>query len=212
MQWGTLTLLAGPNGAGKTTLVKSLDALGAYADHKILNADDRTLEKARNAGFQSFSETPEDLLKQFFIEAANEVFEEAKKSLALGETVSLETVLSTSKYRELVGSVLENGGTFELIYVGLRSHLVSKHRVALRVQKGGHDVPADRLEERWKRSLEQLKWFAPRATRFSIYDNTVHPGILLASGDGGRLQWEVSRDQVFPEIYAALKEAFKDSP
>ncbi len=212
MACGTLTLLAGPNGAGKSTLVKSLNLSGGLADHIILNADDRTLEKIRLAGHIGFADTPMESLVKFFSEAADEVLAVAINLIQAGRKVSLETVLSTDKYQSVVTEVLQGGGKFELIYVALQSPDISRQRVALRVQKGGHDVPADRLHVRWTRSLEKLKWFAPKATRFSIYDNSSHPAVLLATGEYGRLKWQIARENVFPEMRTLLEDAFKDSP
>lgn len=211
MACGTLTLLAGPNGAGKSTLVKSLSLSGGLADHIILNADDRTLEKAKLAGHAGFADTPMDSLAIFFSQAADEVLAEAVNLIHAGRKVSLETVLSTDKYQSVVTDVLEGGGKFELIYVALQSPDISRQRVALRVQKGGHDVPADRLQARWTRSLEKLKWFAPKATRFSIYDNSSHPAVFLATGENGRMQWQIAPENVFPEMRALLEDAFKNS-
>lgn len=211
MPWGTLTLVAGPNGAGKTTLVRSLKCAGGLESHTVLNADDRTLEKLRRAGFSGFNDSPENLLKDYFIEAANEVYDETLQRLKSGEMVSLETVLSTGKYKTLVELLQANQGIFELIYVALESPEVSMRRVALRVQKGGHDVPVQKLEERWKRSLEYLVWFAPKADRLTVYDNTVDPARVLVKAVKGLLTWKVSPDTVFTELRTALELAFKDS-
>src|SRR4051794_30430093 len=99
MAWGTMLLLAGPNGAGKTSVVRELRKRGWLSEFTMLNADDRTLAKLRSAGYDGFEDAPVDLLKSFFIEAANEVFAEAISLLKDGGRVCLETVLSTSKYR-----------------------------------------------------------------------------------------------------------------
>lgn len=212
MAWGTLTLVAGPNGAGKTTLVRSLKDSGGLAGHVILNADDSTLVKIREAGYAGFADAPFELLKECFIHSAEEVYREATKRLQSGEMVCLETVLSTGKYRSLVNSLQANGGSLELVYVALQSHLISRERISFRVLKGGHDVPESKLAERWRRSLEELKWFVSRADRFSIYDNTRKPPEQLAEGERGRIAWLVQPDTVFSELRGILEEAFKDSP
>lgn len=40
------------------------------------------------------------------------------------------------------------------------------------VAQGGHDVPPEKVVTRWDRSLANLPWFALRADRAMIFDNT----------------------------------------
>jgi predicted ABC-type ATPase len=42
----------------------------------------------------------------------------------------------------------------------------------MRVRKGGHDVPVDKITERWKRSLQQLPWFLDQADWALLFDNS----------------------------------------
>lgn len=209
---GTLVLIAGPNGAGKTTLVSSPEFRELLPAGTKLNADDRTLEKLHVAGFRGFSDVPPEQLKKLFIEAANEVQAEAESILAGGGTVSLETVLSTDKYRRMVEDIQKRGGRFLLIYVALRSPDISRHRVSVRVAKAGHDVPEDRLRERWQKSLKHLGWFAAKADRFFVFDNSgismsVAP-VQIACGGAGRIKWLVKQEEVFEELRNTLNEAF----
>lgn len=208
MACGSLLLLAGPNGAGKSTLFRALRSEQDLQHYIALNADDRTLEKLVAAGFSGFADTPVDLLKQFFVTAATEIYTEAIMLLQEGKNVCLETVLSTDKYCEMVSMVTKAGGRFELFYVALRSPEISRERVSLRVQKGGHDVPADRLKERWRRSLEFLPWFVGRADEVIIYDNSDEAPVMLAKGGGGVFSWCVPRSAIFSELLAALQLQF----
>lgn len=183
-----LWLIAGPNGAGKTTLVKA----GAVPPHvRTLNPDALTLEMLRQQGFKSFAEAPAGVLAKTNIAAAEATFTDLERRLANGEPGCVETVLSTDKYKPLVESVLGRGGAFSLIYVALRSPALSQRRVAGRVKLGGHDVPADKLEQRWQRSVALLPWFASRATHFWVFDNSDsvenQPPVLLANGGRGLL-------------------------
>lgn len=214
MPSGSLVLLAGPNGAGKTTVASSPPVGDSLRGFLRLNADDLTLRKLKLAGHAGFADTPPGELKQHFIEAAEEVHALAKDALLNGVNVSLETVLSTDKYCSLVDSVLEGGGRFGLIYVALNSPAISLERVTHRVRKGGHSVPPDRLEERWKRSLKWLPWFAARADFFYLFDNSDsdpdRPPLLLAQGDrkGRTLRWLARENFVFNELKSALSGAF----
>jgi predicted ABC-type ATPase len=212
MSMGSLLLLAGPNGAGKTSLFQSLRARGELQDYLSLNADERTLQRLRGAGFTGFGDPSVDVatLKRMFIESATEVYQEAASLLEAGKAVCLETVLSTDKFCNMVTQVTEGGGTFELIYIALRSADVSRRRVQIRVCKDGHDVPTDRLHERWARSLSFLPWFARRAHEVAIFDNSDANPVLVAKGSGGTMSWLAPRESVFPELRLALEAEFPE--
>ena len=179
-------IIAGPNGAGKTTLVAGAKGGFGLPEDAYINPDAVTLAYLREQGIQDWKEAPPEVLKQTFVRAANDSQRLLEKRIEHGKTAVIERVLSTSKYCEVVERVLELGGTFNLIYVGLNSPMLSRQRVGLRVMKGGHDVPADKLESRWRKSLELLPWFAFRASHFWIFDNSnpekFDGGQLLVSG------------------------------
>jgi predicted ABC-type ATPase len=212
MAHGSLLLLAGPNGAGKSTLIQSVREELGITSYTSLNADERTQQKIIQAGFAGFDDVRLDigLLKTLFIESANEVYQEALDLLNSGRDVCLETVLSTEKYCTMVTEVLEKGGAFEMFYLALKSPELSEKRVRIRVRKLGHDVPVDRLKERWQRSLSFLPWFARRATNIFVFDNSGEAPVIVAKGGGGALRWHVDPESVFPELRLALESEFPE--
>lgn len=165
-----LWLFAGPNGAGKSTFTQYPEF--AQRIRHFLNADELTRELLQARGFSSFHAAPPEILRATNVLAAEQTFARVNELLADGESVAVETVLSTEKYRPVVEKLRRDGGEFNLIYIGLRSPELSGERVARRVTKGGHPVPAEKLPVRWRRSLDHLPWFASQATRFLIYDNS----------------------------------------
>jgi predicted ABC-type ATPase len=68
-------------------------------------------------------------------------------------------------------------------------------------------VPAQKVQDRWRRSLENLPWFARNATAFWIFDNSISaqdgPPLLVAHGVGGRLTSPAIA--TFPELATALQ-------
>ena len=134
-----LWLFAGPNGAGKTTFTKR----PAFSEHigHFLNADELTRQQLLENGFASYSAAPPKILQLSNVRAAEMVFSEVCRLLAEGESVAVETVLSTNKYCPVIEKLQRDGGVFNLIYVGLRSWKLSRERVAIRVAKNGHPVP-----------------------------------------------------------------------
>lgn len=201
-----LWLIAGPNGAGKTTCAQKEPIVNLLPDIPFFNPDNRTLAKLRAAGFQGFVDAPVDLQTRLFLESANEVFDELKNALAANQSVGAETVLSTSKYRELVDLALKGKGVFCLIYVVLTSAEIAKQRVAARVARGGHGIPDDKIEQRWTRSLQNLAWFVQRTTSFWVIDNSdsnpKNAPVLIASGKHGRIDY--LSESAFVEMKSVL--------
>jgi predicted ABC-type ATPase len=93
-------------------------------------------------------------------------------SISAHQTVGVETVLSTDKYRKLVDHAHEHGFAVRLIYVFLKSADLNVERVRIRVSKGGHDVEESSIRRRRQRSFEQLGWFLGASDRVDIYDNS----------------------------------------
>lgn len=201
-------IVAGPNGAGKTTLVSKGPLSQLLSNVIFSNPDELARQILLKRGFSGFSDVPESDLRSAFVAAADLTFANLKSCLLKGVSCGVETVLSSDKYQELVNIVLSSNGRFGLIYVGLRSPEIACERVALRVLQRGHDVPHDKIVARWQRSIENLHWFASRADRFLIFDNSsVDPaqsGRKIAEGGEGRIRWHDAA--AIPELYAALRE------
>lgn len=115
--------------------------------------------------------------------------------------MGVETVLSTDKYRRLVEEAKRRGLEFRLIYVLLDSPDRNVERVRLRVAKGGHDVPEDRIRARYERSLAQLPWFFDRADRAWVFDNSAATPRLVAEKHEGR---PIFAAAVPPQVVKAL--------
>jgi predicted ABC-type ATPase len=163
-------IVAGPNGAGKSTAaVKILKNLGV-ADLKKLNADERTLELR--------AQYPEKSQHELNLLAAQQTDAEVFENIRHGKSFFVETVLSSPKYREAVTEAKQRGYMIGLIYVSLHPPEVSPMRIKLRVIKGGHDVDEAKALDRYRRSHEQLRWFAKQATTFVALDNSDPNGTL----------------------------------
>jgi len=203
---GKLWIVAGPNGAGKTSSVQRQPIGSLLPPVRFLNPDDVTLQRLRAAGFSGFADAQADVQKRTFAEAAEATSQELESLLRTGAAAGVETVLSTDKYRAAVLDVRRAGGYVGLIYVFLSSPEIAIARVAERVRRGGHGVPPDNIIQRWRRSLDQLSWFAGHASAFWVFDNSspdpkVDPP-LVASGTGGRLL--LLTESAHAEIRAAL--------
>jgi len=209
MERAALWIIGGPNGAGKTTLASHPRFRRLLRGVRLLNPDELALEKLRATGRRGLHDATADELRRCFIEAAETIERELRAALAQREAIGVESVLSTRKYCPLVEEVAAAGGFFGLIYIALKNPELARERVARRVAQGGHDVPTEKLAARWSRSVENLGWFASRATRFWVVDNSDStPGItpkLIAIGGAGRI--ETLDADAIPEITAGLRAA-----
>jgi predicted ABC-type ATPase len=122
----------------------------------------------------------------------------------------VETVLSSDKFRPRVTLALAEGFQFGLVFVTLRAASLHVARVADRVIEGGHDVPTDRVLARRVRSHAAFDWFAARAHRGLLIDNTGGPDlatdgpILVAEKPDGQQGWQVHRPELHPDLTASL--------
>jgi predicted ABC-type ATPase len=199
----TFWIIAGPNGSGKSSLYGS-NRDNIYGNTSILDF------------FRSFWIINPDLLasrirfnERLGLRAAN--LEAVKRieswldaSIKAHQSVGVETVLSTDKYRRLVRIAKKRGFEVRLVYVILQTPELNVDRVRLRVKKGGHHVPTGKIKERWTRSLRQLPWFLNQADAALIFDNSSNLR-LVGRKENGAIQFD-------PETPDALKEALPRFP
>jgi predicted ABC-type ATPase len=166
-----LWIIAGPNGSGKSTLYGSRrDAIygntilsDATRPFWIINPD---LLAARIRSAERLGRLAAN------IEAVKRIEAWLDASIDAHQSIGVETVLSTDKYRRLVRAAKKRGFQIRLVYVILQSPAMNVARVQVRVKKGGHDVPSEKIEDRWHRSLRQLPWFLRQADWALLLDNS----------------------------------------
>ena len=89
-----------------------------------------------------------------------------------GETFSFETVMSHSSKLETLQDADAAGFKNYLYYISTEDPSINKGRVATRVLKGGHNVPPDKIEDRYFRSNELLIQMIPYCHRCFVFDNS----------------------------------------
>ena len=146
--------LAGANGAGKSTF---FHAHLADTGLRFVNADDLAVEMGLGA-----------------YEAA-----ELAASLRAGLVGQRESfVFETALYDPVGAKVSElletgrNGMHVVVVFIRVDSPETSKQRVAMRVMQGGHDVPDEKLEARFQRTLANLERAIKALPVVIIFDNT----------------------------------------
>ncbi len=169
-------IVAGPNGSGKSSLYNKTDIAGWNGSVWIINPDLLTSDIMARESLD---------LAIANLRAVERIETWLHTSLEVYQTIGIETVLSSDKYRQLVLRARERGFEVRMIYVLLNSVARQIARVRGRVAEGGHDVPEDRIRARRTRSFQQLAWFAEHVDRLDLFDNSVGEPVLMANKSWG---------------------------
>jgi len=156
-------IVAGPNGSGKSSVYRDTEFELEGRTLWIVNPDLLT-ERIQAAERQSLADAN--------LSAVQRIERWLEASIEVHKSIGVETVLSTGKYRRLVAKAKELGFAVWLLYVVLDTPERNIERVRLRVEKGGHDVPEDKIRSRRESSLRQFPWFLDGADAAWIYDNS----------------------------------------
>lgn len=167
-----IVAIAGSNGAGKSTFYH---AHLASAGLRFVNADVLAKELDINAY------------------AAARIADNIRRELIkMGESFVFETVFSdpVGEKVEFLRLAAANGYTVVLFFIAIDDVELSEERVAMRVTQGGHDVPPDKLEERFPRTLLNLKLAIKELPHVVIFDNNdlAKPYQLIAEFENGKLK------------------------
>lgn len=185
--------MAGPNGSGKSS---------AYQDTEF-ELEGRTLWIVNPDLLTARIRSAEDLaLANANLAAVQRIERWLESSIEVHKSVGVETVLSTDKFRRLVLKAQSLGFAVWLIYVVLDSPDRNVERVHLRMQKGGHAVPDEKIRSRWFNSLAQFPWFLDHADRAWIYDNSGASPRRIGRKDDGTVELDES---AIPEVIEAVR-------
>lgn len=154
-------LLAGPNGAGKSTLYRALVASSSISSQlEFVNADLYEQSHLRHIT---------DAQKRS--EAARE-WADSRREALLNAKVGFvsETVFSHESKLALITQAQALGFDVVLYVVALGDPQRLLARVKQRVREGGHDVPAQRILDRYPRTMANLKKAVRLADLAFVYD------------------------------------------
>ena len=189
-----LWIIAGPNGSGKSSAYSLLGVESPKDTVWIINPD---LLAKRIADAEHLP------LSEANLQAVIRIEEWLYASIKAYQTIGVETVLSSSKYRKLVETAKDKNFEINLIYVYLDTVELNIDRVKTRFKKGGHDVPEDKIRERRTKSFEQLKWFFKEADKAYIFNNSGSEPRLVAYKTDEGYDLMFGRDSLI-EIFDAV--------
>lgn len=145
-----IIVFAGPNGSGKSTFTELLKPPMDY-----INADE--IKKS---------------LKCSDLEAAQIAESQRESHLENLEEFCFETVLSTDRNLKLLQRAKEKGYFIRCFYMITCNSKINVLRVRTRVEKGGHDVPEEKIVSRYNRALGLVKELVKVCDICHIYDNS----------------------------------------
>jgi predicted ABC-type ATPase len=155
-------VLAGTNGAGKSSVAGAMFRRSGAGYFNPDEAAARIL--AANPGISA-------------ADANSAAWRQGKRLLerAIAERLdfAFETTLGGHTISTLLHEALAAGIEVRMWFVGLSSPELHVTRVRSRVGRGGHDIPEEKIRERYDRSRINLIELMPRLTELRVYDNTV---------------------------------------
>jgi predicted ABC-type ATPase len=155
-------VLAGTNGAGKSSVA---GAMLIEEGVEYFNPDEAAeLIRVANPGIT-------------LGEAQSVAWDEGRRLLerAINERLdyAFETTLGGRTIPALLEKAIETGIEVRIWYVGLTNAELHIARVHARVKKGGHDIPEEKIHQRYTRSVFNLIQLMPKLTELRVYDNSV---------------------------------------
>jgi predicted ABC-type ATPase len=169
-----LWVVAGPNGAGKSTLANKYLA----GRLPIVNPD---------VIAQALAPT-DPHGTQVRVQAGREAVRRQESLLAQGVDFAIETTLSGNRELALMRRARDAGYKVTLVYVGVDTPTTTLGRIAQRVARGGHMVPAVDAARRFTRSLSHLATTLTMVDRAFVLDNTGRRYRLLLSMEYGQVK------------------------
>lgn len=169
----SLVLLAGPNGAGKSTLYQTRVApsfAGPFINADLIQRDelkDSSMEASYRAA-EIAAERRASLI-------------EARKSFIT------ETVFSHPSKLDVITNAKASGYIVIVMHVGVDDPNLSVARVRARTDEGGHDVPEEKIRDRYQRGRPLIRQAVLQADRGMVFDNSKlneapHLMLLFAAG------------------------------
>lgn len=148
-----IVALAGPNGAGKSTFYRAhLEEAGL----RFVNAD--VLSRELRIGPYEAAKVADSLRRELVKQRESFVFETVFSDPAGDKLAFLKDAAAA-------------GYTVILCFIGISGPATSEQRVAIRVSQGGHDVPTDKLQTRFPRTLTNLRSALRELPHVWMFDN-----------------------------------------
>lgn len=170
------TIFGGPNGSGKSTAYDRF-VRGGFDSGEYLNPDEvaRTMRESGAGG------------SAFDMRAGREVVERTRSLVDARRSLVRESTLTGREIIRSVGRAKAAGYRLVLVFVAVSSPATTRGRIAIRVAKGGHDIPVEAQERRFPRSFGNVRQVVPLVDVAYLLDNAGFQFRLVATVCGGTL-------------------------
>jgi len=95
-----------------------------------------------------------------------------ERAIAERGRIAFETTLGGNTIPALLQRAIDEGIDVKIKFVGLVSPELHIQRVRARVARGGHDIPEEKIRERYQNSRLNLIRLLPRLAELLVYDNS----------------------------------------
>ncbi len=154
-----IVVVAGPNGSGKSTYSEFIIGPNQFADEtfEYINADNIQLALGCEP-----------------IKAAEIATAKRETALAEKRNFAFETVLSTRRNLDLLIKAKKSGYFIRCFYFITVNPFINILRVDSRVANGGHSVPEDKIESRYKKATKLIPELITVCDSINIWDNSTN--------------------------------------
>jgi len=176
MEKPKLLIVAGPNGSGKTSVTNKILKHEWMAGCEYINPDNIARDMFGNWN------SPEAVMK-----AVRYATDMREKCIANGRSLIFETVLSAPDKISFIQQAKMKDYFIRLFFIGTNNPKINAARIAQRVMDGGHDVPIQKIINRYYKSIANCSLLVPVVDRLYVYDNSVDdvfPQLLFRAKDG----------------------------
>jgi predicted ABC-type ATPase len=120
-------------------------------------------------------------------------------------SLSFETVMSDARKLDFIRYAKEKGYKVYLYFITTVDPQINIDRVALRMERGGHSVPEDKIRSRYTRSLDNLYEAMKLVHRSFIFDNSSENHRWIAESEDEKLILRVDQSPAWFREYVLDK-------
>lgn len=101
------------------------------------------------------------------------------------KSFAFETTLSGLSYLQLLKKARQDGYKIILFFIWLENFRIAKSRVEVRVKHGGHNIPDDVIERRYKKGIQNFSTYTSVVNDWYVYDNSGKKYVLSGKSVNG---------------------------
>lgn len=182
------TIFGGPNGSGKSTAYDRFVRAG-FDSGEYLNPD----EIAKSASESGAGRSAFDMRAGRVVLERTRSLIDARRSFVRESTLTGREIVRTAVRARAAGYRLV------LVFVAVSSPATPRGRIAVRVAKGGHDIPLEAQERRFPRSLDNVRRMVRFVDVAYFLDNAGLQHRLVATAWGGTLTFLDAQEAAWVE-------------